>query len=405
MSDESRAVWVEGADPALVSSDDILDFAKIVGDVEVVKLQYHASKKSVFYRVVFRQNSSAQVFLHLEGTRFKDCVLHLSSSVYGSIDPPQASTSADDEEKERKPSRNTPFGIAADKTKAGDAANTAIISYPALPFFHEFSESCRLDVGLIPSYTTLTQMLSHWKDPEGHARPEDLLSDEEAFLRDNYGLDVLCPLLDEFAQLHQSVGGTLKKISELKELSAKNDTALGELLKMRVTNASTSSSAHRMCGVEPFAASEAAKPFRVRNTVPISSHQSHPLTLLVALSTVCGPLARYQITYHNKSNNHHRDAAFSSFNICVEFALESCAARALSMLQGTFTGESTVGKKGRHHVWASDDTAALLQSLAHLKSCQWETSSVAVPFASPTNVPNVNDALAKSWATRLCGLH
>ncbi|CUG88535.1 Hypothetical protein, putative [Bodo saltans] len=405
MSDDARSVWVEGADPALVSADDILDFAKIVGDVDAVKLQYHAAKKSVFYRVVFRQNSSAQVFLHLEGTRFKDCVLHLSSSVYGSIDPVTTpAPTAIDEEKERKNSRNSTFGIAADKKKnAGSTVNT--VSYPLLPFFHEFSESCRLDVGLIPSYTTITQLLSHWKDPESHPRPVDLSIEEEMFLKDNYGLDVLCPLLDEFAQLHQSVGSALKRISELKDLSVKSGAAMEELLKTRPAAPSSSMKGNSRNFVESSRAAEDAKPFCVRNTVPISIHQSHPLTLLIALSTVCGPIARYEISYHNNNNynfsSSSSDGSFASFNIWIEFALESCAARALTMLQGTFTGEYTVGKKGKHHVWAAEDTVALTQSLAHLRHAQWETPAIGISFATPTVV--VSDSLASSWATRLGG--
>lgn len=405
MGDESRAVWVEGVEPTLVSSDDILDLAKIVGDVETVKLQYHAIKRSVFYRVVFKQSNSAQAFLHLEGTRFKDCTLHLSSSLYGSVDPPPVPSTVVDEQVASKQFNHR--GQHKEKDSHCDR-KTDTKTYASLPFFHHFNENCRMDEALIPSYEMLQAVVEHWKDPEHCSLPKDLSAEELTFLETNFGLDVLCPLLDEFSQLHLSVGQTLKKISELKERRVENELKMDEFLKKQQSASSAAGSklhsSRLRAGLEPIEFAGRAKLRRIRNTIAVSSDVSHPLTLLLSLSTVCGPVTLFHVTYvADGSVNLNNDGKFA-FHMCVEFGTEDCALRALSMLQGVYEPP----KKKLHTVgWSpqgslTDDTSAIA-SLSLLKSAQWEMMDQVYQFPMPRELPVLDDETVRTWAARIRG--
>jgi hypothetical protein len=386
MSDDARAVWVEGADPTLVCSDDILDLAKIVGDVESVKLQYHSERRSVFYRVMFKHTSSAQAFLHLEGTRFKDCVLHLSSSVFGSIEPPAPIVQDSSHREDKK------FETVA--TTSGNHPQ----EFACLPFFNDFGENFQLDKALIPSYELLCGVVANWKDPENSPLPTGVTQDDVAFLASTFGLAELCPVLDEFAELQNRAGQTLRLVSELKARKAENEAAMEKLLKERNAFGVQRNSA----GLECSASAERAKRRRIRNAVAVPSSLSHPLTLLLTLATVCGPVTQYHVT-NSITPSRTMDQHGAPFHICVEFMTESCASRALTMLNGTYAPPSRATGSRNAAIQRSTETAedissdaSAIASLGILRGMLWDT--VQYPFPVPADRSLAEDETAKKWA-------
>lgn len=394
MSEEQRAVWISGADPAIVTPDDVTDLVKIVGDVVSVKLQYNPERQAVLYRVVFRNNAAAEAILQLEGLVFRECTLSFWSSVYGS--------------------RPASAMVDSNSSRANDSISKSVVASaqppppPAvavLPFLAECPPESRLDNALIPTFESILSMVNHEEDPQGCPVGSIPTDEWDLIVEQCGGAGNLITIVRGFVESCNATGRLHQELRELERCKSEKDKELMTLLQRPVSSPAAyglsvtvdpSSSSKSITTSSPFESkqeADAATARRVRNRNPLSLDVAHPIELLRLLTRRCGPVVRHYISYPAYGGSS------GGFHLTVEFISEHCAKKALTAFNAKSLGLMKVpGKKGPSSI--HDDDA----QLASYGFAGWEPCSIQLQRPSASQLPDqISDNEWEQWTSLLLG--